>query len=66
MVFSSELFIFGFLPCFLASYYLVPKKMEKFAYSFGKLVFLFMGGPEIHPDRITILMVRLPFESHDT
>lgn len=46
MVFSSELFIFGFLPCFLASYYLVPKKWKNGHILLGSLFFYSWGAPK--------------------
>ncbi len=46
MVFSSELFIFGFLPCFLASYYLVPKKWKNLQILLGSLFFYAWGAPK--------------------
>lgn len=46
MVFSSEIFIFGFLPCFIASYYLAPKRWKNQQILLGSLVFYAWGAPK--------------------
>ncbi|CAK8721308.1 putative alginate O-acetylase AlgI [Candidatus Electrothrix laxa] len=46
MVFSSELFIFGFLPFFFASYYLVPKQWKNIHILLASLLFYSWGAPK--------------------
>ena len=45
MVFSSLLFLFIFLPLFLITYYVVPKKMRNFILFLASLVFYAWGEP---------------------
>ncbi len=45
MVFSSILFLFRFLPVFLAVYFAVPKRMKNFILFFASLVFYAWGEP---------------------
>lgn len=45
MVFSSIIFIFVFLPIFLALYYIVPAKFRNFLLFLGSLIFYSFGDP---------------------
>lgn len=45
MVFSSIIFIFVFLPVFLALYYIVPAKFRNFLLFLGSLIFYSFGDP---------------------
>ncbi|HPE14986.1 MAG TPA: MBOAT family O-acyltransferase [Bacilli bacterium] len=46
MVFSSAIFLFGFLPLTLTIYYLVPKKIRNYILLFFSLIFYAWGGPK--------------------
>lgn len=45
MVFSSIIFIFVFLPIFLALYYIIPAKFRNFLLFLGSLIFYSFGDP---------------------
>lgn len=45
MVFSSLIFLFRFLPLFLAAYFLAPKRMRNLVLFFGSLIFYAWGEP---------------------
>lgn len=45
MVFSSIIFLFRFLPIFLAAYFLAPKRMRNLVLFFGSLIFYAWGEP---------------------
>ena len=45
MVFSSILFLFRFLPIFLISYFVAPKRMRNLVLFFGSLIFYAWGEP---------------------
>lgn len=45
MVFSSIIFLFRFLPVFLAAYFLAPKRMRNLVLFFGSLIFYAWGEP---------------------
>ncbi|MDR2972568.1 MAG: hypothetical protein LBU83_11680, partial [Bacteroidales bacterium] len=45
MVFSSILFILFFLPAFILTYYLVPKKLKNIVILLFSIVFYSWGGP---------------------
>jgi alginate O-acetyltransferase complex protein AlgI len=47
MVFSSVLFLFAFLPAFLAIYYLSPGRLKNYAALAGSLVFYAWGAPKL-------------------
>ena len=44
MVFSSNLFLFGFLPCFLLAYYLAQPKLRNLLLFVASLGFYFWGA----------------------
>jgi alginate O-acetyltransferase complex protein AlgI len=46
LVFTSSLFLFWFLPVFLAAYYLAPGRLRNAVALLGSLVFYAWGGPE--------------------
>ena len=45
MVFSSSIFLFGFLPLFLLVYYLVPIRFKNLAAIIGSIIFYIWGAP---------------------
>ncbi len=46
MVFSSSIFIFGFLPLVLLFYFILPKKCRNYVLLFFSLIFYIFGGPK--------------------
>ena len=46
MVFSSNLFLFFFLPIFLIVYYLTPRKFRNYTLLLFSLVFYAYGAPD--------------------
>ena len=46
MIFSSVLFLFRFLPLFMAVYFMAPKRMKNFVLLVGSLFFYAWGEPE--------------------
>lgn len=46
MIFSSVLFLFRFLPLFMAFYFMAPKRMKNFVLLIGSLFFYAWGEPE--------------------
>ncbi len=45
MVFSSEIFLFGFLPFFFATYFLVPDRVKNFQILLASILFYAWGAP---------------------
>lgn len=45
MVFSSAIFLFGFLPLLLGLYYIIPKKYRNYLLLLFSLIFYYFGGP---------------------
>lgn len=48
MVFSSLLFLFRFLPLFLALYFAAPKRLRNTILFIGSLIFYGWGGAGVH------------------
>ena len=46
MVFSSAIFLFGFLPILLIAYFIVPIKMRNYVLLAFSMVFYAFGGPK--------------------
>ena len=46
MVFSSNIFLFFFLPIFLAAYFLTPKKFRNYTLLLFSLIFYAYGAPD--------------------
>ena len=46
MVFSSSVFVFGFLPLVLLFYFIAPKKLKNYVLLFFSLIFYLFGGPK--------------------
>ncbi len=60
MVFSSPSFIFGFLPLFFASYYLVPPHARNFVIFLGSVLFYFVGANNV----VLVLILSVPVNQY--